>query len=121
MPTADPRGAYLSVSQSLPDNRVRIFTHTIIINSLIYSRISATLFLLKTPISSPHRARDHFALLAERLSPGGPGSPLKGSCGPGREITASATNVPDSKHGFRTPQNYLAVILDSAQGLSPWP
>ncbi len=50
---ADPRGTYLSVSQSLPDNRVRNFTHTIIINSLIYSRISATLFLLKTPISSP--------------------------------------------------------------------
>ncbi len=64
-------------------------------------------------------------LSAERLSPAGPGSPLKGSCGPGREITASASNGTDRKHNFRPPPNYLAVILDSAQpgpraqGLAP--
>ena len=55
------------------------------------------------------------SLSADRLSPGGPGSPLLGSCGPGREITASGTNGTNRKHGFRPTPNYLAVILDSAQ------
>ena len=36
------RGAYIADSQGKPYNRVRIFTHTIFINMLIYSHLSAT-------------------------------------------------------------------------------
>ena len=59
-----------------------------------------------------------FPLLAERLSSSGPGSPFSGSCGPGREITASAKIGMISKSPPQKPLTAYAVILDSA---SPGP
>ena len=57
-------------------------------------------------------------LSAERLSSAGFGSPFLGSCGPGREITASAKIGMISKSPPQKPLTAYAVILDSA---SPGP
>ena len=54
-------------------------------------------------------------LSAERLSSAGFGSPFLGSCGPGREITASAKIGMISKSPRKQPLTVYAVILDSAR------
>ncbi len=127
------RGAYVDEYQSLVNNRVRKNAHMIIRKRLTIRIIGAT-----APIACsgfPHSFATcpsglsisiglaAFSPTSGRLgfSPDWPGSPLLGSCGPGREKTPIS-------HAWPTPSGtpagrcltINAVILDSQRQGRPW-